>query len=137
MAALINGRAYDYTQIIITVLDVPLSGVKSINYTAEQPKENNMGTGNKPVSRGRGAINPSGSLEISMNDIEAIRDVAPQGNLLLIEPFDIIVTFGNPQKVVNHVLKDVEFTNDGVETTQGDTDIARTFDIVISDIEYR
>jgi hypothetical protein len=136
-APLINGRAYDYTQIEAVVLGVPLSGINSINYTEEQDKTNNMGTGNRPVSRGKGPIDSSGSLDISMNDVEALRDAAPNGSLLQIPMFDIVIVFGNPQKPVVHVLKNVEFTTDGVESTTGDTDITRTFDIVISNVKYR
>lgn len=136
-AILVNGRAYDFTQITAVVLGVPLAGVSAINYTEEQEKVNNMGQGNRPVSRGKGPIDSFGSLEISMNDVEAIRDAAPSGSLLQVPMFDIVVVFGNPQKPVTHVLKNCEFLNDGVESTQGDTDIRRTFDIVISNVKYR
>jgi len=135
--ALINGQAYDYTQIIMSVLGVPVAGVTSINYTEEQEKTNNYGAGNRPVSRGRGAIEASGSIELSMNEVEALRDAAPDGSMLKIPPFEITVVYLNLQKVVTHKLKNVEFTNDGVETSQGDTDIRRTFDIVMSDVKYR
>lgn len=134
---LVNGRAYDYTEITIVILGVPLAGISSITYVTEQEKTNNFGTGNQPVSRGRGAKEPSGSLEISMNDVESMRDVAPNGDLLDIPPFDIVVVFGNIQKIVTHTLKNVEFQNDGVETTQGDTDVRRTFDIMPSHVKYR
>ena len=135
--ALINGQAYDYTQIIMSVLGVPVAGVTSINYTEEQEKTNNFGAGNRPVSRGRGAIEASGSIELSMNEIEALRDAAPSGSMLKIPPFEITIVYLNLQKVVTHKLKNVEFTNDGVETSQGDTDIRRTFDIVMSGVKYR
>lgn len=136
---LINGRAYDFTEIVVSMLGGPVVGVKSINYTEEQEKTNNFGQGNRPVSRGQGAIEASASIEISMNDVEALRDtVAAQGgSLLAIPAFDISVTYLNAQKVVTHTLKNCEFTNDGVETTQGDTDVVRTFDLVCSDIKYR
>lgn len=134
---LINGRAFDYSQIIVNMLGVPIVSVSSISYTEEQEKVNNMGTGNRPISRGHAAIDASGSIEISMNDIEALREVAPDGSLLLIPAFDIVVIFGNIQNPQTHILKNCEFTNDGVETTQGDTDIKRTFDLVISHIQYR
>jgi len=137
LPALINGHAYDYTQIIMSVLGVPVAGVTAINYTEEQEKTNNFGAGNRPVSRGRGAIDASGSLELSMNEIEALRDAAPDGSLLKIPPFEITIVYLNLQKVVTHKLKNVEFANDGVETSQGDTDIRRTFDIVMSDVKYR
>lgn len=140
--ALINGRAYDYTQIIINILGVPIAGVSKITYTEEQEVKGNMGTGTRPVSVGLGAIEASGSLEISMNDVEAIRDVATtdplyQGSLLTLPFFDIIIVFGNVQKIVTHTLRNCKFKNDGVDTSQGDTDIKRTFDLFISDIKYR
>jgi hypothetical protein len=134
---LINGRAYDFVQITAVVLGVPLPSISNVNYLEEQEKTNNFGTGNRPVSRGQGPIDSSGSFDISMNDIEALRDAAPNGSLLQIPAFDIVVVYGNPQKPVTHVLKNVEFTNDGVEAAQGDTDIKRTFDVVISHIKYR
>lgn len=134
---LINGRAYDFTQITVSLLSVPLSGVSALNYSEEQEKTNNFGTGNRPTSRGQGPIDSSGSIELSMNEVEAIRDAAPDGSLLKIPAFDITVVFGNPQKPVVHVLKNVEFTNDGVDSSQGDTDLRRTFDLVISHVKYR
>lgn len=134
---LINGRAYDYTQITVVILSVPVAGISAINYVTEQEKTNNFGTGNQPVSRGRGAKDTTGSLEMSQNDVEAIRDAAPNGSLLDIPPFDIVMVFGNIQKPVTHVVKNVEFSNEGVETTQGDTDIRRTFDFTASHVKYR
>lgn len=137
MIPLINGRAYDFTQILVKILGAPVASVSAISYTEEQAKENNFGAGSRPVSRGQGAINASGSITLSMNDVEAIRDVALDGSLLKIEPFDIQVSFLNAQKVVTHVLKNCEFTDDGTETSQDDKDIKRSFNLVISHIKYR
>lgn len=136
-APLINGRAYDFTEVVVNILGAPVVGVKAITYVTEQEKTNNFGQGNQPVSRGQGAKNASATLDISMNDVEALRDAAPGGDLLSIPSFDITVTFLNLQKVVTHVLKNCEFTNDGVEASQGDTDITRTFDLVVSHVVYR
>lgn len=137
MIPLINGRAYDFTQILVKILGAPVASVSAISYTEEQTKENNFGAGSRPVSRGQGAINASGSITLSMNDIEAIRDVALDGSLLKIEPFDIQVSYLNAQKVVTHVLKNCEFTDDGTEASQDDKDIKRSYNLVISHINYR
>lgn len=137
MIPLINGRAYDFTQILVKILGAPVASVSAISYTEEQAKENNFGAGSRPVSRGKGAINASGSITLSMNDIEAIRDVALDGSLLKIEPFDIQVSFLNAQKVVTHVLKNCEFLDDGTEASQDDKDIKRSFNLVISNVKYR
>lgn len=137
MIPLINGRAYDFTQIIVKVLGAPMVSTSAINYDEEQTKENNFGAGTRPVSRGHGAINANGSITLSMNDIEALRDVAPDGSLLKIEPFDIVVSFLNRQKVVTHVLKNCEFTNDGVGGSQDDKDLKKSFNLVMSHVKYR
>jgi hypothetical protein len=134
---LINGKSYDYTQIVFNIFGVAVAGISSISYKEEQDKTNNFGTGNRPVSRGQGPIDASGSIELSMNDVEALRDVAPNGSLLQLPMSDITITFGNTQKVVTHVLKNVEFKSDGVEASQGDTDIKMSFDLVMSHVKYR
>ena len=116
---------------------MPIAGVTAISYSEEQEKTNNFGAGNRPVSRGHAAIEASGSIDISMNDVEALRNVAPDGSLLQIPSFDVQVTFTNEQGVQTHVLKNCEFTTDGMEGTQGDTDLVRSFDLVMSHIKYR
>ncbi len=136
-ATLVNGQAYDYTKVVFSILGVPLPSLTQINYTQEQDKENNMGASNKPVSRGHGSINSSGSIEISMTDMEALREVAPERSLLLIPSFDVVVTFFNTGNVVrNHVLQFVEFKTDGMNGATGDTDLKMTLDLVIADILY-
>lgn len=134
---LINGRAYDHTQVQVIYLGVPLPSVTSLDYGEEQDKANNFGTGNRPVSRGRASIDSSGSVELSMNDIEAIRDAAPNGSLLQIPAGDMLVVFTNPQKPVTHVIKNLEWTTDQPSSSQGDTDIKATLDFIASNVKWR
>ena len=134
---LINGRAYDYAQIRLTIAGVQVHSVTAISYTEEQEKTNNFGIGNRPVSRGHAAIEASASLTIGMNDVEALRNAAPEGSLLQIPSFDIVVTYDNSQGVITHVVKNCEFTSDGVEADQGSVNIERSFDLVASHIQYR
>jgi len=136
---LINGRAYDFSQIQATVLGVPLQSINEINYVTTQEKTNNMGAGVNPVSRGHAGKEPEASIGISMNDVEALRDVAQDGDLLNLPTFDIVITFLHPEsaRVITHVLKNAEFTDDGVEGAQGDTDLNRTFALTISHVKYR
>lgn len=134
---LINGRAYSYVDVVVAIGGVQIPSVSKISYTEEQQKENNYGTGSRPTSRGVGKIEAKASIEMSMNDVEAIRDVAPDGSLLKLPPFDIQVTFLNAQKVVTHIIKSCEFTNDGVEAGTDDKDIKKSFDLIPSHIVYR
>ena len=134
---LVNGRAFSYVDVTLAILNVPIPGLSAINYTEEQDKTNEFGTSNRPVARGVGAINASGSLEMSMNEVEALRDIAPNGSLLLIPAFEIVIVFGNPGKIQRHVLEAAQFIDDGVEMAAGDTEIKRTFGLIISKIRYR
>ena len=136
-APLVNGRAFDFVQLTPLFLGVPLVSMSSITYEEIQEKVNNFGIGNRPVSRGRGAIDASGSIELSMNDLEAMREVAPNGSLLLLPASDFVLVFGNPQNIQTHILKNLEFTNDGMTGAVGDTDLKLTLNFVISDVQYR
>ena len=133
---LVNGRAYDYVSITPVFLGSPLPSMSLINYEETQDKTNNFGTGNRPVSRGQGAIDASGSIELSMNDIEALREAAPNGSLLQLEASDFVLVFGNLQSVKTHILKNLEFTNDPGGGAQGDTDLKQTINFVISHVVY-
>lgn len=135
--ALINGRAYSYVDITAMGLGGNFPGLKSINYEQTQDKPNGFGTSVLPVNRGKGKRDSSGSLTLSMNDIEALRDAAPNGNLLDIPMFDLLIVFGNPQKPVTHVLQGLEFTNDGSNMSEDDTDITFSLNFVFADIKYR
>ena len=135
--ALVNGEAFSYVQIVPVYLGVPLVSMTSINYEETQEKVDNPGTGNRGVSRGRADIKSSGSIELSMNDIEALRDVAPDGSILLLPSADFILVFGNPQNVQTHILKNLEFTNDGGSGSQGDVDLKFTLNFIISNVIYR
>lgn len=132
--ALINGQAYSYVNIQVIVAGVPMPSISSISYSETQEKPNNYGTGNLPVSRGRGAREFEGSIELAMNDVEALRAVTDDGSLLSIAAFDIIIKFGTGANTKLHTLKNVEFTSDSVDTSVGDTDTKYTLDIVMANI---
>ena len=134
---LINGASFDYTQITPIFLGALIPSMSAITYEETQEKTNNMGIGNRPVSRGRGPIDASGTIELAQNDIEALRNIAPNGSLLELEPSDLILVFGRVGDVQTHVLKNLEFTNDGGGGTVADTDLKFTFNFVISNVEYR
>jgi hypothetical protein len=134
---LINGRAYSFVDVVVKIAGVIAPSVMKIDYTEDQEKKNNFGTGERPTSRGKGKIEAKASIDLSMNDVEAIRDVAPDGSLLNLPPFDIEVHFLNAQKVVTHVIKNCEFVNDGVSAGLDDQDIKFSFNLIPSHILYR
>lgn len=134
---LVNGRAFDFVQITTTILGVPMPSVSAISYVRTKEIVDNFGAGDEPVSRGEGPKSTEASITLSMNDVEALRSAAPNGDLLDLPAFEIVVVFGNAQDPQRHVLKNVQFKDDGVEATQGDTDISRSFSLAVSHVAYR
>lgn len=134
-APLVNGIAHDFTQLVPLYLGVPLNSLTNIDYDIPQEKVNNMGVGPNAVSRGRGAIDPTGSMELSMTDIEAMRAVSPDGLMVSIPMNDFVLVFGNPQFPTTHVLKNLEFSNDGISASTGDTDLKKTLNFTFSNLE--
>lgn len=57
---LINGQAYSYADIIVTVLGVPVAGITSVEYSQTQEITENYGAGRFVVSRGLGKIEAEG-----------------------------------------------------------------------------
>jgi len=142
MSALINGRAYDFSQVIVNIMGVAITGVTEITYEEEQEKTNNRGTGPRANSRGRGSIESSASITLSMNEVEKLRDASvtagdTTGSLLSLEPFTITVNFNNAQRPITHTLLDCEFTKDGGGGALDDTELTMTFDLITSRINYR
>lgn len=133
---LINGKSYSYVDLVVVIAGVPVFGIDQLTYESTQEKTNNYGASALPVSRGRGKKEFTGSVTLSMNEIENIRDAIDSGSLLDVEPFDIQVTYINPQKTVTHILKNCEFTSDGADTSEGDTKIAKQLNLIMSHINY-
>lgn len=131
---LINGEAYAWTHIDFPVFGQVMQGITEINYMKKQEKTNNYGRGNKPVSRGRGKIEPEASITVEMKEAEWLK-IKAAGSLLNVRPFDVPVVFsGDGIVMTTHILKDVEFTEVGIDTKSGDTVIYVKLPLIISDV---
>lgn len=136
MVPLINGKEPSYANISINILSGQLAAVSQLNYTVTQAKTNNYGTGTEPVSRGIGAKEYSCSMEILKSDIDRLRDASSDNSLLSLPMFDIVVVYNNGTTIVTDVIKNCEFSDDGYESSQGDTAIKRTYNLTPSHILF-
>jgi len=137
LPVLINGKSYEWADIVINILGVPFSGVTSIQYEDAQEMENIMGAGNRPVSRAYGNFKPTAKVTLLMEEVEAIQAVAPAGVLQRIPEFDISVTFVDSALVTRvHTIKNCRFTKNSRNVNQGDTSIAVEMDLVISHVNF-
>jgi hypothetical protein len=133
---LINGINYSWANITLVLFGVPVVGITKIEYKRKQKKENNYGFGSQPVSRGYGNYEYEGSLEIYQDEWQRICAAAPNGDPLLIPPFEVQVVYSGRGILANKdVLKAVEFTEDNFTANQGDTKLMVSVPLVIGLIE--
>lgn len=135
---LINGTAYAWSQIVINILGQRPAGVSSINYSEEEEMQDNYGGGNRPVSRGYGRINTTGSITLHMEELEALQLSVSTGRIQDIPEFDIVVSFQPPGGViVNHTLKNCRFKQNSREVAEGDMAISAEIELQISHINWK
>lgn len=134
---LINGKSYEYADIQVNILGVPVVGITSIQYEEKQAMENVYGAGNRPVSRGYGKFEPTARITLLMEEIENITAVSPGGVIQNIPEFDIIVIFLDSALVTRkHKLRNVRFMNNVRSSNTGDTSIPCECELILSHIEY-
>lgn len=137
LVPLINGKSYEYADIIMNVLGVPITGVTNIEYEDVQEMENIYGAGSNPVSRGYGKNVPTAKITLLMEEVEALQTASATGRLQDIPEFDITVTFVDDALVTrNHVVRNVRFMANSRKTNTGDTSIPVELPLICSDIKW-
>lgn len=135
----INGQLYGWGDVSVGIAGVVVTGVTAIEYKEEQEKINVYGSGLYPIGHGSGRISPSASITLLEDEIARLREAAPNGRLQDIAPFDITVTFLSPNtaKIQTHVLKNCQFTDNGVSASEGDTSLSQQLTLVLSSIKWK
>lgn len=133
--ALINGISYDWESITVVLFGVPVIGITKIDYNTKQNKSNNYGFGTKPVSRGYGNKEFTGSIELYTEEWVKICQASATGDPLDIPWFNITVIFANKSgKVVTDTLQACEFLENPLTANQGDTSLKVNIPLIIGDI---
>lgn len=132
--ARINDREYDWSMLEIKLSNVagePITGVTSVKYSRDRDVKANYGVGSNPVGRGYGNYEYKASITLNMKAAEQLRALSPDGNLMGLGEFDLIVSYLHPKQdnMVIHTIKNCIFSNDGVEANQGDTEITTEYDL--------
>ena len=133
---LINGVNYSWANIKLILFGVPVVGITKISYKTKQKKENQYGAGYEPVSRGYGNKEYEGSIEIYTDELKRIINSAPNRDLMAIPPFNIDIVFedGNSGFLTQDKLQMCEFTEEGLDASQGDTKLLVSLPLVIGKI---
>lgn len=134
---LINGQNYSWASIKAEVLGTLVVGVTEINYGETDQKSNNYGIGRFPISRGYGNVEPTASIAFYKDTLVALEKVAPLKRIQDIPPFDVTVAYlTRTGKFTKDILRNFEFTENKVETSQNDGRIVVTIQCIISHVSW-
>jgi hypothetical protein len=142
MATLVNGRTYDFANIQVSILGVTPKHVPAISYSQTTEQMNMYGIGHKPVAYGVGNDEFTASIDLAIEEYQAIIDAAfnagiVNGDITKIAPFDIIVQFGAVgQPIKKHKLIKCRFANIAVSGATGESGFVETYELIPGDIDW-
>ena len=132
---LVNGQAYSYADITVTILGSPIAGIMAINYSDAQEITENYGSGRFPISRGLGKIESEASLTIDRAELNALLAAARDKRLQNIGEFDITVSYVPVGSApVTDIIKNCRFKNTPSGASEGDSNVVAELELAVSHI---
>ena len=134
---LVNGVAYAHADIVVNLFGVPQIGVTAIEYADPQDITGNFSTGAHMTSVGFGQVKPVASITMTLELIQTIQRLAPNGKIQNIPFFDIGVNFLPDSGVlIRHSLKKCRFKGRNVTSQTGNSQIEEKLELFVADIDY-
>jgi len=134
---LVNGQAYSYADIIVTILGSPIAGITAVAYSDTQEITENFGAGQFPTSRGLGKIESEASITIDRAELNAILSAAPGNRLQNIGEFDITVSYVPAGSTpVTDIIKNCRFKNTTGGAAEGDSNVMAELELATSHIQW-
>ena len=133
----VNGKLYDWADIVLVIAGVPVTGITGIEYKDEQDIVTKYGAGRYPVGFAKGRITSTGKITLYQEEVEAMQRQSLTGRLQDIAPFDIIVSYLPDTGIVSiDKLRNCMFKNNGRGWKEGDTGQEVEIDLVMSHIQW-
>lgn len=139
LGTLINkfGKIAGWNSIKTVMLGRQIEGITALSYKDSKEKENIYGAGEYPVGRGEGNYKAEATITLLKEETNALQlALGPGKRLSDIEPFDIPVMYEYNGLIMKDVLRNVEFTDNGVDVKQGDKSIATQYTLILSHIDW-
>lgn len=133
MSVLVNGKAYDWSDVDIKLPGLTIE-VQEISYDDELEKEVVYGKGQKPRGYGEGNYKSEGKISLLRDDYDSLLDYCKKKNtplLKLVIP-KIVVSYANEgARTRSDVLNTVTFTKRSNKASQGDKNLKVDLDMII------
>jgi hypothetical protein len=134
----VNGHMYGWATLELRILGRLVIGITKIEYKMVSEKVHNYGKGRRPIGVGYGNIKPEAMIGLHQEELQALRAIAPFGDITQIPAFSGTVrgTRNNGTQSFVHRWIHVEFNEDGLTAAQGATDLSYEMPLFIGDIDF-
>src|SRR5690554_3411859 len=131
------GTVQGWNNITVNLLGRDVEGITKVAYDDTQTKENVYGAGHMPIGRSRANYEPTASITLLKEEVDALKRSLERGKRIQdIAPFDIQVKYEVDGVIMFDRIRNVEFTNNGVDVSQGDGTIEFEFELIVSHIDW-
>lgn len=121
---LINGKNYDWNNLVFAIFGIPLVRITEINFSEKQQKVMNYGIGNKPISYGTQNFMYEGDISVYQEELRDIQLTVPSKTILDIPPITAILTYsGDGVKFAVDTLQNILFTENVFAAKQNDASL--------------
>lgn len=100
------GRTYSWPDVEVRLLGNlrPIAGISEISWKEDNENQHNHGAGREAVSYSYGKSSYSGSMKLSLDEVQAIKNSLGVSSLGKLAPFDIIVSHNAGLKILTETL---------------------------------
>lgn len=121
MAAIINGREYEFADLTLILAGRDVTGFRGIKYSTKQEKEPVYGKGNNALSIQKGNKSHDGEITLTQSEYETL--VLLGGGSVLNLNLNAVLAYGNPSAgdtLIYDAIYGIQFTEESKEFKQGD-----------------
>ena len=138
---LINGISYGWSSVTVLINNVPVIGIKSLDYSTTLDAQNQYGRGSKPISRSVGNYTYTGSMTLQKGEVLSLTRAAKILNyddIIELPFFDVQVIYQQVGSAAFHidVLHDCQFLDAPTTLAQGEGESVISLNILPSHITY-
>lgn len=138
---LINGVSYGWSSVTVLINNVPVAGIKSLDYSSTLDAQNQYGRGSKPVSRSVANYTYTASIGLQKGEVLSLMRAAKLLNyddVLELPFFNIQVIWQQVGSAAFHIdiIHDCQFLDVPTTLAQGEGETVITLNIIPSHITY-
>lgn len=115
-----NTRNYAWAACEIRLNGRILLAVQGVAWNTKQAKDYIYGKGDKPLKVQRGNKSTDGTLTVTQDELEAILDECPNGQITDLEDADLQIAFSDKGAIVRYSIIGVSFTEEPHDHKNGD-----------------